>query len=98
MKLLLTLLGTSALILVSSAFAGEDCKDCKKGEKAKEFMLEKFDADGDGKLSETEKATAKAHRAEMAAKFDIDGDGKLSESEKEAAKAAGKAKREAAKA
>ncbi len=95
MKLLLTLLGSTALILGSSAFAGENCENCKKGEKAKAYMLKKFDANGDGKLSEAERATAKAHRKEMVAKHDTDGDGKLSEAERAAAKAAIKAKKEA---
>jgi Ca2+-binding EF-hand superfamily protein len=56
-------------------------------------FMEKFDADGDGKLSEEEKAAAKAamdaKREEMRLKrFDKDGDGVLSEEEKAAAEAA----------
>jgi Ca2+-binding EF-hand superfamily protein len=62
-------------------------------------MLKRFDANGDGKLDETEKASAKAaqggktERREKARqraleKFDRDGDGKLNEAERaEAAKA-----------
>lgn len=57
-------------------------------------MLEKFDADGDGKLSDTEKAAAReamqkkreAARKEWMAKADTDGDGKVSPEEREAAR------------
>lgn len=52
-------------------------------------MLEKFDADKDGQLSEQEKAAMKAEleqrraafRKNLEQKFDTDGDGKLSEEE-----------------
>jgi len=51
-------------------------------------MLEKFDTDGDGKLSESEmgamQAEMKAKRAEMMKKYDKDGDGKLSPDERKA--------------
>ncbi len=66
----------------------------------KEAMLKKFDKDGDGKLSEEERAAMRAEiqkrrgeggkgpnperRAEMMKKFDKDGDGKLSEEERAA--------------
>jgi hypothetical protein len=58
-------------------------------------MLEKFDTDKDGKLSEDERkamraakeAKMKEHRKEMIAKFDKDGDGKLNDEEREKAKA-----------
>lgn len=69
----------------------------------KEAMLKKFDKDGDGKLSDEEKAAMKAEmqkrrgeggkgpdaarRAEMMKKFDKDGDGKLSEEERAAMRA-----------
>lgn len=62
-------------------------------------MLERFDKDGDGKLSEAERQAAHeamgpmreklaARRAEMLARFDADHDGQLSESERQAARAA----------
>ena len=51
-----------------------------------------FDKDGDGKLSDDEKAEARkameARRKEMIGKFDKDGDGKLNEEERKAAMAA----------
>jgi Ca2+-binding EF-hand superfamily protein len=48
-------------------------------------IIEKFDKDGDGKLSEDERAEI---RKEMMAKFDKDGDGKLGPEERKAAMAA----------
>ena len=62
------------------------------GGQIRQKVLERFDADKDGSLSDTEKAAAKtahqAKRAERKAKFDTDGDGKLSETERTAARAA----------
>ena len=59
----------------------------------------KYDKDGDGKLSETEKAARRtdmeAKRKETIAKFDKDGDGRLNPEERQAAKAARKAEKEA---
>lgn len=98
----LTLIATSALVLgLSTSFAEDSKKGDKEGKRpSKEEMLKKFDTDGDGKLSETEKAAAKAFKEankgnrpskeEILKKFDADGDGKLSETEKAAAKAAKK--------
>lgn len=66
-------------------------------------LIEKFDKDGDGKLSEAERQAARAARGNPGAggsrpdparmkklveKFDKDGDGKLSEAERQAARAA----------
>ncbi len=56
-------------------------------------VLEKFDKDGDGKLSNDErsamreamKAKSEERRKAMLAKFDADGDGKLSKEEREKA-------------
>lgn len=54
-------------------------------------LLERFDTDKDGKLSDSERVAAKAARekmrAQMLAKFDTDKDGKLSPAEREAARA-----------
>ena len=53
------------------------------GGQRRQEMIEKFDTDGDGQLSDTEKAAAKAAReAKMLEKFDTNGDGVLSEDEK----------------
>jgi hypothetical protein len=57
---------------------------------ARAKMMEKFDKDGDGKLSDEEKSAAKAAHKEMMTerkakfmeKFDTDGDGELSDEEK----------------
>ena len=53
-------------------------------------FLEKFDTDGDGKLSEQEREAAKAAMEEkrdaFIAKYDKDGDGKLNEEERKAAR------------
>lgn len=58
----------------------------------KQAMLEKFDTDKDGTLSEAERAAAKAQVRERLhdakEKFDADKDGKLSDSERDAARAA----------
>lgn len=67
----------------------------------RKHVLEKFDADKDGQLSETEREAAKAAikekgsglRAMALVKFDADKDGQLSETEREALKAAIKARR-----
>ena len=62
------------------------------GRKLPPFLMKKFDKDGDGKLSDEEKAEARkameARRKEMIGKFDKDGDGKLNEEERKAAMAA----------
>ncbi|MCK4276165.1 MAG: EF-hand domain-containing protein, partial [Phycisphaerae bacterium] len=61
------------------------------------MLLERFDRDGDGKLSKEERAAAKeaweARQTEIIRKFDKDGDGKLSEQERAAAKKAAKTPR-----
>jgi Ca2+-binding EF-hand superfamily protein len=69
----------------------------------RERMLKEFDTDGDGKLSEQERANAKEtvktlmekRKQAMLDKVDKDGDGQVSEEEKAAAKDALKAKAEA---
>ena len=57
----------------------------------REEMLAKFDANKDGKLDDTERATARAEREkkhqEMMAKFDTNKDGKLDDTERQAAHA-----------
>jgi hypothetical protein len=53
-----------------------------KGPEARKEMLEKYDTDKDGKLSEEERKAAFADR--MSKKFDKDGDGELNDEEKAA--------------
>lgn len=86
----------AALAIPSLAFAEDGEEKGKKGKHCKEHreaILEKFDADGDGKLSEEERETAKAamkaKRKELLEKYDVDGDGKLNAEERQAAKDAG---------
>ena len=87
---------------------GEAGRTCPDGEKKRPVlhspekremmrarMLERFDTDKDGTLSDAEKAAARAaheermkeHRAKFLERFDTDKDGKLSEAEKAAARA-----------
>ena len=103
-------LGSLALSFLRAPLStrAEDPAPEKKLTKAKE----KYDADKDGKLSDEEKARAKADtaakarqtREEHLAKYDTNKDGKLDDAEKavkkadeEAAKAAKKAEKEARK-
>ncbi|MGJ8671399.1 hypothetical protein [Rubritalea sp.] len=94
MKTKTLVLAISALALPTLAFAEADgSKKGPGGDKNREHMLEKFDADGDGELSEAERETAKAardaHREEILSKYDADGDGKLSKEERQTAEDAG---------
>lgn len=70
-------------------------------------MLERFDTDGDGQLSDSERVAAReargqngrrgadseARRAEILGEFDADGDGQLNESERQALRESGKYRR-----
>lgn len=62
-------------------------------QKRREAMLEKYDTDKDGKLSEEERAVLnedrKKRRAELLEKYDADGNGKLDREEIKAARDAG---------
>ena len=55
------------------------------GRPAKEEILKKFDADGDGKLSEAERTEARNQAKSLREAADTDGDGKISPAEKLAA-------------
>ena len=88
MKLLLTL---SISVYPSFGLIAKPEKKGKgdrPGRPSREEMMKKFDKDGDGKLSDEEKAEirkAMANRkppAHILEKFDKDGDGKLSDDEK----------------
>jgi hypothetical protein len=92
----------AALLLASTARADPSERRGRRGipPQLREKLLEKFDANGDGKLDETEREAAKAamqakraeRKAEILERFDADGDGQLNEQEKAAAKEAFKAK------
>lgn len=93
MRHLILLLVTTALVL--PAAEGSAQPGAHRGQ-LRQHLLQKFDADQDGKLSETERQAARAacqeRRAAGKAKFDADQDGKLSETERAAARAAISAK------
>ncbi len=89
---------TNTLIVIAAAFGlagatyAEEGKPDRPHRKLPPEILERFDADKDGKLNEEEREAAKAamgermkaRKAEMLKKFDKDGDGKLSEEEEAA--------------
>ncbi|MEO1856324.1 MAG: hypothetical protein ABGY95_03015 [Rubritalea sp.] len=83
----ITALSISALAQAEEGKAGGN-KGC---DKRRAHMIEKFDKDGDGKISEGEREAAKAAMAERKATFiakhDSNGDGALDEDEKNAIKA-----------
>lgn len=88
MKLLLTFISMICLSIGLVAKPEKKGKGDKPGRPSREEMMKKFDKDGDGKLSDEEKAEirkAMANRtppAHILEKFDKDGDGKLSDEEK----------------
>ncbi len=72
-------------LFAGTSFAQDETK--KSGKRQK--LLERFDKDGDGKLSPEERALAKqAKKAHILKRFDADGDGKLSPTERDAARKA----------
>jgi hypothetical protein len=87
-RIALTLTAAGALALPAFAIAGPG-HGHGHGRKGGE-MMQKFDADGDGQLSDGEKAAMKqavaARKAEMLAKYDADGDGQLSDAERATAR------------
>ncbi len=102
----------TSLILTSVGFAAAEGRpggDPEKREAMKAKMLEKFDANKDGELDETERKAAREARkgmkgkkggkkspemrAKLLEKFDANKDGKLDETERAAAKAAREAKK-----
>jgi hypothetical protein len=91
---------TTTLIIITAAIGLSGAAHAEKGKGKGERnippgILEQFDKDGDGKLSEEERKAAKAARGqmegarmkEMLEKFDADKDGTLNEAEKEAMRA-----------
>ncbi len=89
-----TIFLTLILILSFTTFAAADPKNPQQTfpKPNKRALLEKFDVNGDGKLSQEEREAAKSAaqqtRAAIIAKYDKDGDGKLNAQEREAAKSA----------
>ena len=74
---------TVAYGLVGMGWA-EDTQSGRDGESKRAWLLEKFDANGDGKLDGKERHAAR--KAKILKKFDADGDGSLNETERNAAK------------
>ncbi len=99
----LNVLACCALALAVTGQAEEKAKEPKGPSKA---MLRKYDADQDGKLSEPEKAKAKAdakakrdaRKQEALKEYDANTDGKLNKNEREKMKVEKAAEREARKA
>lgn len=87
-----TILLTTTLLAALAVTASANPKGPKGAcpDRPGKAFFEKFDTDGDGKLSEQEREAAKAAMKEkrdaIIAKYDKDGDGKLNEGEREAAK------------
>ncbi len=90
-----TLIVIAAALGLSGAAYAEKGKGERKPHPVPPEILEKFDADKDGKLNDEERAAAKAARGEregkmkkeMLEKFDADKDGTLSDAEKETMRA-----------
>ncbi|MEK7414240.1 MAG: hypothetical protein AAB263_13075 [Planctomycetota bacterium] len=90
----LTVLLAATACLTLTAAEGGQRGEHKSGDRhcgqMRQRLIERFDTDKNGKLSDTEKAAAKSacqeHRAERKAKFDTDKDGKWSDGERDAAR------------
>jgi len=95
----LGMLACFSLALVVNGYSEESTE----GKGPSKAALKKYDADGDGKLSDEEQAKRKADikakgdqtRKENVEKYDADGDGKLGKEEREAKKASEAAEKEA---
>lgn len=99
--------GLCALALVvATAASAEETKEQTQPKAPSKAELKKYDANGDGKLDEAERAQLKADAAAkkeaakqaQLEKYDADKDGKLSKEEKAAAQSDRKAARDAKKA
>ena len=86
--------GAGAALAAKEEGGEEGKRGDRKGRPLPKHVIEKYDTDKDGTLSEAEKAEMRkaweARRAEFMKKYDTDGDGKLSEKEREAAREARK--------
>lgn len=86
--------GFAADASVTPPAAAAPAATAKAAHPKRDELLQRFDANHDGKLDDTEKAAAKAAmqknrgkgRDELLKRFDANGDGKLDETEKAAAK------------
>ena len=100
MRLSIILAALAAMTLSTTLLAAEGHEGkCPKNGELRAKLVERFDANKDGKLDESERAAAKAacqeHKGEIAAKIlakhpelDTNGDGKLDKEEAEAGRAA----------
>ena len=103
MKTALTLVTLALVGIASAQDAKPEGKRPHMKHRVPPAVLEQFDANGDGKLDESEHKTAReamrekhqAMREKMLEAFDADGDGKLDESERKAMHEARMAKHEA---
>jgi hypothetical protein len=90
----ITMAQTESTSAAGEAYKGK--RGCGPHGKMRQRIMEKFDANKDGKLDETEKTAAKAarekHKQEKLAKYDTNHDGQLDDAEKTAMKADRKAK------
>ncbi len=71
--------------VVSGEAAASDAKADHKQRK-QEMMLKRYDKDGDGELSKSEKKAARKDKKKMVEKYDADGDGELSDEERSQAR------------
>ena len=96
MSKILAILAATLLALPAVQAQSEDGQHGHQRGEVRQKILEKFDADKDGKLSDSERAAAKAacktRFEEKKKQFDTDADGKLNDAEREAARAAYSAK------
>ena len=87
MRILAVICGL-ALLVPAMSTQGQNQDKKKRGGKGRQRLLQRFDKDGDGKLSEAERAAAREARQNLLKEFDKDGDGRLSADERAAAQKA----------
>ncbi|MHC4667725.1 MAG: EF-hand domain-containing protein [Planctomycetota bacterium] len=80
------------LLLAAQAVAQDsDDREARRAE-----LIQKYDANGDGQLDETERAKLREdRRAKILEEFDTDGDGQLGQEERQAAHAKSRERRRA---
>ncbi len=83
-----------AVLLLGGAAQAENAEDAEFGRGRHERLLERFDTDGDGELSQAERSSAReSRRLRRIEKFDADGDGWLSREERRTAFESGEGRR-----